>query len=129
MMALAALSCGLAHHRMLTLTLAALLCQLDSPDTFLKASYARPGQERDEGQDGNTGYPEAMSCVSLHDTLQILLSSPRVPVNPYCLLPRHREPGSSASTVSLDAFSILRFLPSAPWLSSWYVLRVGSAGS
>ncbi len=88
LMALATVSRGLASHRMLTMTLAAILCHCDSASTFLEAGKARPGQKGDEGQGRDTGYPEAMSFMLLHDALQILLNSLKVPVNPCCLFSR-----------------------------------------
>jgi hypothetical protein len=67
--ALAALGRGLAGHRMLAVSLAAVLCPCDITDSFLEASKARPGQKRAKRQDRDTCYPEAMSLVLLHSAM------------------------------------------------------------
>jgi hypothetical protein len=69
MVALAAVSRGLASHNMLTVSLAAVLCHCDITDSFLEASKVRPGQKRAKRQDRDTCYPEAMSLVLLHSAI------------------------------------------------------------
>jgi len=70
MVALAAVSRSLAGHRMLAMTLAAILCHGDSVSAFLEAGKARPGQKRDESQKRDACYPEVMFFGSLHGTIE-----------------------------------------------------------
>ena len=67
--ALAAVSRGLASHRMLAVALAAVLCHCDSASAFLEAGKTRSGQKRAKGQDCYTCYPQTMSATSFHRTL------------------------------------------------------------
>src|SRR5262249_11194922 len=80
----ATLGCHIAHHGVLALAAAAILCRFEDASSLLEASKASPSQEREEGQNHDAQYPEAMSLTLFHRILSIHLSSPGVPVNPSC---------------------------------------------
>jgi len=81
-MTLTAVSRGLAHHRMLAVALAAVLCHSDIARALLETSKARPGQQGEEGQNCYPRYAQAMSFVSRHGAPPTFLRSPRGCVNP-----------------------------------------------
>ena len=100
MVALAAISCSLASHRMLAVALAAVLCHYSSANAFLEAGKTRPGQKRTKSQDCYSYYPQTMSVTSFHRTV-LFLRSPRGPVNPCCLF--SREVGARVLWISLPS--------------------------
>ena len=78
---LAAVSRGFASHDMLAVALAAILGHRDRACPLLEAREASPGEKREQSQNCDTRYPQAMCLTSCHRIL-FLLSSPSVSVNP-----------------------------------------------
>lgn len=87
----AAVSRGLARHRMLAVALAAVLCHCDRASTFLEAGKTGPGQKREKGQHRYTRYPEAMSITSFHCILLFTKQPESSRQSLLSLLPRNRS--------------------------------------
>jgi len=62
--ALAALRGHIRRHNVLTMSLATVLCHLDTASFHLQAGKTCPGEKRKERQSAD--YPVAMSAVELH---------------------------------------------------------------
>ncbi len=99
-MALAAVSRGLASHRVLAVALAAVLCHFDIASSLLEAGKTGPGQKRAEGQDCYTHYPQAMSITSFHRTLLFTKQTESSRQSLLFFLPRNRGQCSSVSNAS-----------------------------
>jgi hypothetical protein len=75
----------IADPGMLTVSLAASFCPLDTVRALLEAGETGPREKREKDQDDDTCCPQAVLCTLFHhEALSTFLSSLSVPVNPGC---------------------------------------------
>ena len=81
MLALTAIRRSFTRHRVLAVTLAAVLSHYGATKSFLETRQTRTGKKRNQGYEGYPYCPQAMCFASVHCFL-LLLSNPYGPVNP-----------------------------------------------